>query len=230
MSEDQRYPYKSGRFGSHAVIERMMGPGTDRVALDVGCGGGFVAGALGRLGWTIDGIEADPELAEQARQHCRTVYAIDASRLLDLGSGQYDVVIFGDVLEHLVDPAPVLRSAKELLRPGGFVIVSVPNVAHAFVRASLLSGRFEYQERGILDRTHLRFFTRKTLRDFVRDCGYTIRAEVSTPAPVEEVWAPASAGGRAEFLQSVGAKVAQTMPTLFGYQFVVALRPVSTQS
>lgn len=225
MSAPQKYPYKSGRYGSHAAVQRLLGPGAGRTALDIGCGGGFVAAALGDLGWTVDGVESDPVLAAQARSHCREVFEIDANDILDHVHGEYDVLILGDVLEHVVDPAALLRQSRTLLRQGGFIAVSVPNVAHAFVRLSLMAGRFDYQDRGILDRTHLRFFTRRTFRAMVRQCGFTIQTETATPAPIEEVWSGAATGGRAEFLQPLGAGMARVFPTLFGYQFVVSLVP-----
>lgn len=119
----------------------------------------------------------------------------------------------------------MLSSAARLLQPGGFVVISMPNVAHAFVRLSLLSGRFDYQERGILDRTHLRFFTRRTIHELVRDCGYRIVSEQVTPAPIEEVFTVAADHGKAPWLQSLGAGMARTLPTLFGYQFVIKAEP-----
>jgi SAM-dependent methyltransferase len=222
---DQRYPYKSGRFGSHAAIERLMGPGSGRTALDVGCGGGFVAESLSQHGWVVDGIETDPELAEQATRRCRSVFRVDASHLAEHGLGVYDAIVLGDVLEHISDPVGVLGSAKELLRPDGFIVISIPNVAHVFVRLSLLSGRFNYQDRGILDRTHLRFFTRRTFRDLIEQSGYRVLAEVATPAPIEEVVTAAADGGNAYFLQPIGAGMARSMPTLFGYQFVAKIVP-----
>ena len=225
VSADQRYPYKSGRYGSHAAIERLMGPGTGRTALAVGCGGGFVAEALIRQGWVVDGIETDPDLADQAALHCRSVFRVDASHLSESSVGTYDALIFGDVLEHVVDPAAVLRSARSLLRRDGFVVISIPNVAHAFVRLSLLAGRFNYEDRGILDRTHLRFFKRRTFRELIKESGYRVVVEVATPAPIEEVLTAAAEGGVAQFLQPLGAGLARSAPGLFGYQFVAKITP-----
>jgi len=87
----------------------------------------------------------------------------------------FDVVVFGEVLEHLVDPHRALVEAAKVLRGGGYVVASVPNVAHGSVRLALLDGAFPYTERGLLDYTHLRFFTRKTLADLFRQAGYSIR-------------------------------------------------------
>jgi SAM-dependent methyltransferase len=90
----------------------------------------------------------------------------------EFGVGSFEVVVFGDVLEHLRDPLSVLRGARGLLRPGGYVVISTPNIAHGDVRLALLSGRFNYSKVGILDDTHLRFFTRDSLVSFLNDAGF----------------------------------------------------------
>ncbi len=90
----------------------------------------------------------------------------------ELGEGRFDVLVFGDVLEHLPDPLAALRSTRSLLRPGGHIVLSVPNVAHGDVRLALLVGRFPYADLGLLDSTHLRFFTWDTLRTMLRDAGF----------------------------------------------------------
>jgi hypothetical protein len=107
------------------------------------------------------------------------------------------------------------------LAADGRIVISVPNVANLLVRVGLLLGRFDYTDRGILDRTHLRFFTRRTLGEFVQGCGLTIERTDVTPVPVEEVltWLR----GRRRILTVLHA-VTRVRPTLFGYQFVVSCR------
>jgi O-antigen biosynthesis protein len=87
------------------------------------------------------------------------------------GRAAFDVVIFGDVLEHLRRPLDVLRMARPLLAPGGFVVASIPNIAHGAVRLALLEGRFDYRPLGLLDDTHIRFFTRESVEALFRDAG-----------------------------------------------------------
>ena len=157
---------------SHTLMLDLVG-GNKRV-LDVGCASGYLAEALNQRGCVVSGVEADPELAELARPHLEKIVVADveACDLVDaFGTGTFDVIVFGDVLEHLRDPLPVLRQARPLLAEGGTVVASVPNIAHGSIRLALLQGRFEYQPTGLLDNTHLRFFTLDTLEKLFRDAG-----------------------------------------------------------
>ncbi|GAB3311226.1 hypothetical protein GCM10027298_35080 [Epidermidibacterium keratini] len=86
----------------------------------------------------------------------------------------FDAVVFADVLEHLRDPLTTLRAARHILRPGGAVYVSLPNIAHGDIRLALLKGRFKYTKTGILDNTHTRFFTRDNLSEFAKDAGFVV--------------------------------------------------------
>ena len=98
--------------------------------------------------------------------------------------GQFDLIVYGDILEHLKRPEKVLSELNRYLRPTGKIIVSVPNFVHLFVRLNILIGRFEYMERGILDRTHLRFFTLKTFRKFLANAGLSVEELAVTPVPL----------------------------------------------
>jgi hypothetical protein len=100
---------------------------------------------------------------------------VETTNLIELfGRGSFEVIVFGDVLEHLRDPLRVLRQARPLLAPGGSVLISTPNVAHGDVRLALLDGRFRYTKVGILDDTHTRFFTRDSLVQFLHDAGFVL--------------------------------------------------------
>ncbi len=149
---------------THARVLRLVGEGT-RV-LELGCATGYMARALTARGCQVVGVEIDAEAAEAARAHCERVIVGDLDRLdlqAELAGDSFDVVVAADVLEHLKDPVAVLGAVRPLLRPGGSVVASLPNVAHGSVRLALLTGRFEYRPKGLLDATHLRFFTLATL-------------------------------------------------------------------
>jgi 2-polyprenyl-3-methyl-5-hydroxy-6-metoxy-1,4-benzoquinol methylase len=129
----------------------------------------------------IDGVEPDAPAAAVAGADYRDVIVgmVDhpsVQERLAAGDG-YDAILFFDVLEHLRDPEGVLRAARGWLRPGGRVLCSLPNVAHWRVRLALARGRFDYADNGLMDRTHLRWFTRSSARELVAGAGYGVSWE-----------------------------------------------------
>lgn len=155
--------------------------------LDVGCATGYIGRALSKIGCRVTGIEMNPRAAEQARKSYAEIHVgdLDAIELRELlPSGTFDTIIFGDVLEHLRDPIRILRDARYLLREGGYVIASVPNIAHAAIRLALLDGQFRYTEQGILDDSHLRFFTLASVQSMFAECGYEITSIERTKLPL----------------------------------------------
>jgi 2-polyprenyl-3-methyl-5-hydroxy-6-metoxy-1,4-benzoquinol methylase len=172
---------------SYAKIREMVGSG--KRVLDVGCGPGNLATILSRTGNVIVGIDKDDAGLASAQRACeRTIAAdLDSVKLDELvGDDRFDVVVFADVLEHLRDPVKLLSSSRRVLRDGGNVIVSIPNIAHGAVRLALLHGRFEYQRLGILDDTHLRFYTRESVLRLLSEGGYAAVRLERTTAPVFE--------------------------------------------
>lgn len=159
---------------SHQIILREV-PANTRV-LDVGCASGYVAAHLrAQHGCSVVGIEQDPVAAAVARSVCNQVYVGDALTVeIPEQASTFDVLLFADVLEHTACPQLVLDRFLAHLQPGGRVILSLPNVAYWTIRAQLLLGRFEYQDKGILDRTHLRFFTLASAKQLVQAAGLRI--------------------------------------------------------
>ena len=184
------YQLKDDPYSSHAVILSLLGEGRGRRVLDAGAADGFLAEILTARGFDVTAVERDPVQAERARAKCRDVIVADLAEAAPTLSGPFDAIIYGDVLEHLGDPLSALLAVNQTLAPGGLVVVSVPNVAHLWVRLSLLAGRFDYADRGILDRTHLRFFTRRTLRELLRAAGLTVVELAVTPVPLPLVVPP----------------------------------------
>jgi 2-polyprenyl-3-methyl-5-hydroxy-6-metoxy-1,4-benzoquinol methylase len=147
-----------------------------RNILECGCSTGFLSRQLAAGGSRVVGIEIDTEAAEKARQFCARVLSLDLNRpdWSKAVGEQFDLVTYGDVLEHLLEPQAVLRETQNVLAPGGRVLISLPNIAFWTVRAKLLLGRFEYEDMGLLDYTHLRFFTVHTARKMIEQAGYRV--------------------------------------------------------
>jgi 2-polyprenyl-3-methyl-5-hydroxy-6-metoxy-1,4-benzoquinol methylase len=144
--------------------------------LECGCSTGFLSRQLAAGGSRVVGIEIDAEAAEKAREFCARVLSLDLNRpnWSNTVGERFDLVTYGDVLEHLLEPQAVLRETKNVLAPGGRILISLPNIAYWTMRAKLLMGRFEYESMGLLDYTHLRFFTFHTARKMIEQAGYRI--------------------------------------------------------
>ena len=155
-----------------AVLARMVQPG-QRV-LELGTGPGTVTRILHSKGCKVTGVEMDAETLATCAPFCeRTLQANleDPQWASPLAGETFDAIICADVLEHLRDPRPLLLQLPTFLKPGGQVLMSLPNASHLTVVASLLSGRFPYQKNGLLDHTHLKFYGREDLELLLRECG-----------------------------------------------------------
>jgi trans-aconitate methyltransferase len=164
-------------YHSHSRPEvRALVPRAARIVVDVGCGAGAVGAALKRddPGIQVRGLELDPRAVAQARACLDDVEMASAEGGLPPSWPAPDCVIFADVLEHLVDPWTTLRRWRASLRPGTTVVVSLPNVGHHTVAVPLWKGRWDYEDEGLLDRTHLRFFTRETALELIRSSGLNV--------------------------------------------------------
>jgi len=153
--------------GPRPDVERLV-PDDVRCVLDVGCSTGVLGAAIkARTGARVTGVELSSEMAEVARSNLDEVLVGDAAAVLGgeaLAGRTFDAVVFADILEHLVDPWAVLRAARWLVAPGGVVIASLPNVRHLDTLFNVIvRGTWPYRDRGIHDRTHLRFFTRRNV-------------------------------------------------------------------
>jgi 2-polyprenyl-3-methyl-5-hydroxy-6-metoxy-1,4-benzoquinol methylase len=212
---------------SHGLVARLVGSG--KRVLDVGCGTGQLADYLQSHGNEVSGVEMDPESAELARPHLERLVVGDLDHLdlvAELGAGSFDVIVCADVLEHLRNPLITLRQVRALLVDGGYLVTSIPNVAHGSVRLALLQGRFEYRDLGLLDDTHLRFFTWSSVVSLLRAAGFVPAESLQTTAGPFETEIPLSPGDfSAEVLQEVDRD-----PDSRTYQFVVRALPVGTGS
>jgi len=146
--------------------------------LEVGCGrGGFAATLKAQRQLHITAIEPFEAAVAEAKQHVDWLIHADVERgMAQLLDGSFDCIIFNDVLEHLVDPWAVLTDARRLLRPSGAVVASIPNMRHMPVLKDLvLKGEWRYRDEGVMDRTHLRFFTKVSIRELFTVSGYTVQ-------------------------------------------------------
>lgn len=219
-----RYTLKADPHSSHSVILGWLGEGRGRRLLDVGAADGLLSRHLTARGWKVTAIEADPALAAAGAVHCERMLVADLNRGVPALDGDFDVILCADVLEHLADPAAVLGALLRALATGGDVVVSVPNVAHLWVRLLLLAGRFDYADRGILDRTHLRFFTARSLEALLAGAGLVPYRRVATPVPLYQVVAPRWHGRALAAVHALSAAAARGLPRLLGYQLVICAR------
>ncbi|BAY42650.1 type 11 methyltransferase [Scytonema sp. HK-05] len=172
---------------NHSLKKMFRLVGENKRVIDFGCATGYFAQLLTKKGCQVTGVEINQDAAKIAEQYCEQVIVADLDfvSLTEVLAGQkFDVAVFGDILEHLRNPWKILEETHHLLNPDGYVVASIPNIAHGAIRLSLLQGHFEYTELGILDSTHLRFFTRKTIVDLFERSGYSIGKIDCTKVPV----------------------------------------------
>lgn len=221
MIDSSPYDLKDFPGSSHWMLIRAVRrhPGLRGTLVDVGAAGGEVSARLrDHFSFRI-GVEGDPARIPGLRR------AFDAAVITDLASTPRlpaaDAFLLADILEHLPRPTRLLDLVREALRPDGRVFLSVPNVANITVRLGLLLGRWDYTDRGILDRTHLRFYTRKTILRELEMSGFeTIRIEATT-MPIRLVLE----GKIPEFVLRSAERVllalTRVLPSLLGYQWII---------
>ena len=220
----ETYRLKPDPYSSHSVVLRWLAQGRGRRLLDVGAADGLLSRHLSERGWKVTAIERDPAAAEAGAARCELMVVADLDREVPALEGAFDVIVYGDVLEHLADPLRVLGALNRVLAPGGEVLISIPNVAHLWIRLCLLFGRFDYLDRGILDSTHLRFFTDRSLGALLAEAGLSVVRRTVTPAPLYQVVPRRWHGAALGVAHAVSAWTARRLPRLLAYQFVVLAR------
>lgn len=155
-------------------------PAGVRSVLDVGCGAGSFGAALKteHPDWQICGVELFEDEAARAREHYDEVWAGDVHLVLNKIQGRsFDLIVFNDLLEHLVDPAQALQQCRSLLSPGGHILASIPNMRFWPALSDLLfKADWRYRDAGVMDSTHLRFFTEKSIVRMFEAAGYRVTA------------------------------------------------------
>jgi len=171
---------------------------------------------------TIDAIEPNPAWADAAKPFYRCVMnsTVEAANLPD---NTYDCIVCADVLEHLPDPLATLKRLKQAAKPDATFIISLPNVAHLAVRTMLLFGRFPKMERGILDKTHLQFFTKDTAKDMLNAAGLRVDRTLTTVVPLEDF----GNGLVTKSMMGMQRLAVAALPRLFAMQWIFIAKPAS---
>jgi len=205
----------------------MLWIGKQRLVLDIGCGEGLFAERLVDEGNRVDGIDIleEPKHKNLMGKYLRTDIDQGLGHALTTFAGcRYDRILLRDVLEHVRNSFQLLTDCHQLLDPQGLLLVSVPNIANITVRLTLLFGRFDYTDRGILDKTHLKFFTRKSARQMLEHAGYEIVTEAVTIMPIERLLGVTANNYLIVTIRTIIGFFTKLMPGLFGYQILFSVR------
>jgi glycosyltransferase involved in cell wall biosynthesis len=220
-SVGEEYTLKDGEESSHTVILRWLRHMAPARVLDLGCSGGLLSERIRALGHSVTGVD----VIELPRVRDRVDHFIQAD--LDRGlpseaeaDGPFDVVLAADVLEHVRTPELILDQSRNVLAPRGVLVASVPNFGHWYARGRTALGLFDYDERGIFDRGHVRFFTRRGFVRRLRAAGFEIVRDEATGVPLQMLSASNGDSTIMRSLRTVDRLAVSMRPTLFGYQFV----------
>jgi 2-polyprenyl-3-methyl-5-hydroxy-6-metoxy-1,4-benzoquinol methylase len=214
-STSERYRLNERGFGTHQAMVSLIRSGAK--VLDVGCANGALGAVMRReRGAVVVGLDDDPEAGRLAAAVLDAVIVGDIrmpeTQAQAAAHGSFDQIVLGDVLEHTVEPDVVLRDLRSLLAPDGSFVISLPNVLTLRARARLAAGIWRYDDAGIFDRTHLRFFSVAGARELVAAAGLRIERELDV-------------GPLSHRLGPRGARLTALRPGLLATQVVVLARP-----
>jgi 2-polyprenyl-3-methyl-5-hydroxy-6-metoxy-1,4-benzoquinol methylase len=220
-----RYAYDIDTESDTTAAKVVELVGRDKRVLELGCTTGHMSRVLVERGCEVVAIEIDADAAAEASEPCERVIVGDLEQLdlaRELDGDSFDVMLAADVLEHLKDPPRVLLSLRRFLRSDGYLALSVPNVVHGSVRLAVLGGEFPYADLGLLDRTHLRFYTHSTLEDMLGEGGFALEHLDRQSRELEGSEVPFDA----ERLPPGLVDALGDDPEALTYQFVARARPV----
>jgi 2-polyprenyl-3-methyl-5-hydroxy-6-metoxy-1,4-benzoquinol methylase len=208
--------------GNQDVLKLVTKPGS--IILDAGCGGGVLAKILSSIGHVVDGVTISADELAIAKPFVRNVYLhnLEAGLPLELAPNQYDCVICSHVLEHIVYPEKLLADIYKVLKPGGLLIVALPNIMHYKSRMKLMSGNFDYQDAGIWDYTHVKWYTFKSAKQLLLNAGFTVElATVTGELPLNSLFSKILPASLCTGLFNLLTKVSKGF---FGYQLLFTAR------
>ena len=223
--DEQAYELKPSAHSSHGVMLDWLRAVPPADVLDVGCSDGQFAGLVSALGHRVTGVDLVKHAGVSERMD-RFVEADLNQGLPDEVGRDYRVIVAGDVLEHVIDPQTLLTDLAGRLAPQGEVVVSVPNFAHWYPRTRVAIGRFDYDQRGLLDNGHVRFFTRASFERVVRRSGMRIVERQVVGSPVDVLERSTAGGLTLRIVRKLGVVdrlATRLWPTMFGYQFLYRL-------
>lgn len=218
------YTFKDFEGSSHRILIDLIQRYSNgaRTLLDLGAAGGELGEALRKQFGRRIGFEYDVDRIGDLREHFDQAVVADLEAVRRL-PGNADAIVLADILEHLRDPSTLLACVRDSLSREGHLFVSVPNIANVTVRIGLLFGIFEYRERGILDSSHLRFYTMRTIKREIESAGFRIVAFRGSSVPIRLILPRAP-----EFLLRIGERmltiVTRIWRALFAYQIIIVAR------
>lgn len=223
-ASNHHYRLKNDPLSSHFQIVGLVREMNRAPILDVGSAQGMLGQLIHGSGLEIDGVEPNPRWANDAKPYYDQLYqgTIEST---SLPKNHYRMIVCGDVLEHTVDPVAVLKQLREHSTDDATFIVSLPNVAHIAVRLLLLVGYFPKMERGILDKTHLHFFTRETAQKMLEAAGLKVERRLATVAPLGEIWPKGKGSLLFRAMWHIQHICLVLFKGLFAYQWVLVATP-----
>lgn len=224
QTPQDRYRFKPFIGSSHSwALQQLSSFDKNTAILDIGAGGGIIGQNLQAAGYNnLSAVEVDSD----ARNHIRGFYRQTVAEIKELEGQCFDLIIMLDVIEHLAEPFQFFKQAIRFLNPGGTLLLSVPNIAHWSVRLELLAGRFEYRDNGILDRTHLQFFTRKRLLELIAESPILTADNITASIAPLELLCPAWLWDNSLYRAAsrVRLELASLWPGLLAYQHLAVIR------
>ena len=221
------YRLKANPFSSHSLLlDLFPAPGGGARVLDVGCGDGHLGALLTERGYAVTGLERRGGYTEAFPKSVELVEA-DLEAGLPPLAGKFEHVLCADILEHLRRPESLLRELRGALAPGGRLVASLPNSGNAYFRLTIALGRFPQDEKGLFDRTHLRFYMWSGWKALLEGAGFRVETVRPSAIPVGLVVPPKwEHSAPVLAAESVCYGLARLRKQLFAYQFVVIARPV----